>query len=103
MWELGMWVHLTSVIYCLWINLAHLCYPHCLFLCFEAVLVLRIHLAKSELVLVGEVSNFDELASILCHIVSSLPMKYLDEEFKFHKFHLVSLSKICSPVFLKGG
>jgi hypothetical protein len=77
MWELGMWVHLTSVIYCLWINLAHLCYLRCLFLCFEAVLVLRIHLAKSELVLVGEVSNFDELASILCRIVSSLPMKRL--------------------------
>jgi len=38
---------------------------------------LRINLAKSEIVPVGEVEDVEELASILGCRVSSLPMKYL--------------------------
>jgi hypothetical protein len=38
---------------------------------------LRINLAKSEIVPVGEVEDVEELASILECRVSSLPMKYL--------------------------
>jgi hypothetical protein len=55
-------------------NLRNLC---SLFLCFEAVFGLRINLAKSELVPVGNVMNVEGLASILGCRVSSLPMKYL--------------------------
>jgi hypothetical protein len=46
-------------------------------LCFEVVLGLKINLAKSELVLVGNVNNVEGLARILGCRVSSLPMKYL--------------------------
>jgi hypothetical protein len=55
----------------------HLCYLRALFLCFEAVSGLKINLAKSELVLVGNVENVDGLAGILGCRVSSLPLKYL--------------------------
>jgi hypothetical protein len=48
-----------------------------LYLCFEAASSLRINTAKLELVLVGNVSNVEGLASILGCRVSSLPMKYL--------------------------
>jgi len=48
-----------------------------LFLCFEAVSGLKIHLAKSVMVPVGYVDNMDELARILGCGVSSLPSKYL--------------------------
>jgi hypothetical protein len=47
------------------------------FFFFEAVLGLKINLAKSVLVLVGDVVNMDDLASILGCGVSSLPLKYL--------------------------
>jgi len=43
----------------------HLRYLRALFLCFEAVSELKIHLAKSELVPVGNVKNEDGLAGIL--------------------------------------
>jgi hypothetical protein len=56
-------------------HLHNLC---CLFLCFEAVLGLRVNLVKSKLVLVGNVINAEGLAIILGCRVSSLPMKYLD-------------------------
>jgi hypothetical protein len=49
-----------------------------LFLCFEAVLSLKIDLSKSELVLVGDVDNMVGLAVIMGCGVSSLPFKYLD-------------------------
>jgi hypothetical protein len=49
-----------------------------IFLCFKAVFDLKINLAKSKLVLVGNVENVDGLAGILSYEVSSLPMKYLD-------------------------
>jgi hypothetical protein len=55
----------------------HLRYLRALFLCFEAVFGLKINLAKSELVPVGNVENVDELADILGYGVSSFPMKYL--------------------------
>jgi hypothetical protein len=58
-------------------NPDHLRNLRCLFLCFEAVSGLRINLAKSELVHVGNVNNVEGLASILGCRVSSLPMKYL--------------------------
>jgi len=35
----------------------HLCFLHALFLCFEVVSCLKINLAKSELVIVGNVEN----------------------------------------------
>jgi len=55
----------------------HLQNLRCLFLCFEVVLGLRINLAKSDLVPVGNVNNVEGLAGILGYRVSSLPMKYL--------------------------
>jgi hypothetical protein len=48
-----------------------------LFLWFEAVFGLKINLAKSELVSVGNVDNVDGLVGILGYMVSSLPLKYL--------------------------
>jgi hypothetical protein len=58
-------------------NLDYLCCLHVLFLCFEVVLGLKVNLAKSVLVLVGNVDNVDGLASILGCGVSSLRLKYL--------------------------
>jgi hypothetical protein len=58
-------------------NPDHLHNLHYFFLYFEAVSGLRINLAKSELVPVGNVTNVKGLASILGCTVSSLPMKYL--------------------------
>jgi hypothetical protein len=49
----------------------------CLFLCFVGASSLRINTAKLELVLVGNVSNVEGLASILGCRVSFRPMKYL--------------------------
>jgi hypothetical protein len=49
----------------------------CLLLCFEAASGLRINLSKSEIVLVGEVGDVEELASILGCGVALLPLKYL--------------------------
>jgi hypothetical protein len=43
----------------------HLCHLCCLFLCFEAVSGLEIHLAKPKLVHVGNVNNVEGLAGIL--------------------------------------
>jgi hypothetical protein len=58
-------------------NHEHLRYLRALFLCFEAVLGLKINLAKFVLVPVGCVDNVDGLASILGCGVHSLPLKYL--------------------------
>ena len=58
-------------------NPDHLCNLHCLFLCFESVLGLRINLAKLELVLVGNAINVEGLIGILGCRVSSLSVKYL--------------------------
>jgi hypothetical protein len=45
--------------------------------CFEAATGLRVNLAKSEIVLVGDVENLRVLADILCCRIGSLPMSYL--------------------------
>jgi hypothetical protein len=58
-------------------NLDQLCYLRCLFLCFEAVSVLKVKLAKSKLVLVGAMEDVEGLARILGCRVSSLLMKYV--------------------------
>jgi hypothetical protein len=58
-------------------NQEHIHYMCALFLCFEVVSGLKINLAKSKLVLVGNVNNVDGLANILGCGVSSLPLKYL--------------------------
>jgi hypothetical protein len=55
----------------------HLLYLHALLLSFEAVSNLKINIAESELVCVGNVNNVDGLASILGCEFSSLPLKYL--------------------------
>jgi hypothetical protein len=62
---------------CYEIKTGHLHYLHVLFLCFEDAFVLKIYLAISELVPVGNVENVDGLVDILGYGVSSLPMKYL--------------------------
>ena len=54
----------------------HLCNLRSLFLCFKAMSGLKTNLAKSELVLVGNVHNVARLARILGCGVSSLPLKY---------------------------
>ena len=57
---------------------------HALFLCFEVVFGLKINLAKPKVVLVGNVQNVDELASILGCSVSYLPLKYLGLPLRAH-------------------
>ena len=49
----------------------------CLFLCFEAVSRLKVNLAKSQIVPIGEVENVDRLARIFGCRVAGLHMKYL--------------------------
>jgi hypothetical protein len=58
-------------------NPDHLCYMRVFLLCFEAVSGLKINLAKSDLVLVGNVDNVVELANILGCGISSPLLKYL--------------------------
>jgi hypothetical protein len=58
-------------------NLDHLHFLLVLFVLFEAVSGLKINLAKSVLVPVGDVDNMDELAGILGCGVYSLRIKYL--------------------------
>jgi hypothetical protein len=65
-------------------NPKHICYLCALFLCFEVVFGLKINQANSELVLVGNVNNFNGLASILGCGVSSLPLKYLGLPLEAH-------------------
>jgi hypothetical protein len=49
-------------------NPKHLCHLWCLFLCFEAVLGLKINLAKSKLLNVRNVDNVDGFAGILDNV-----------------------------------
>lgn len=58
-------------------NPDHLRFLRVLFLSFEAVSGLKINLAKSVLVPLGDVDNMDELAGTMGCGVSSLPLKYL--------------------------
>lgn len=56
-------------------------------LCFEAVLGLKINFGKSEMALVGDVHDIEDLASVLRCKISTFPLKYLGlplrEMFKF--------------------
>jgi hypothetical protein len=65
-----------TLIFCR-IDLNHILHLRCLFLCFEAILGLKINLAKLELVPIGNVNNVEVLARIFKCRVSSSPMKYL--------------------------
>ncbi|KAG7987145.1 hypothetical protein I3843_03G118100 [Carya illinoinensis] len=58
-------------------NVAHIQSLKAILRCFEAASGLKINLAKTEMVAVGDVGNIQGLASILGCGVSSLPMKYL--------------------------
>lgn len=58
-------------------NPNHLRYLRVLLLLFEVVSGLKVNLAKSVLVPVGNVDNVDELAGILGCGTSALPLKYL--------------------------
>jgi hypothetical protein len=58
-------------------NPSHLRYLCVLLICFEAVSSVKVNLAKSLLVLIGNVDNVAELAIILFRRTSSLPLKYL--------------------------
>jgi hypothetical protein len=58
-------------------NPSHLRYLRVLLLCFEAVFGLKVNLAKSLLVVVGNVDNVVELAVILGYRISFVPLKYL--------------------------
>ena len=46
--------------------------------CFQAFMGLKVNVAKSEIVPIGEVSNIQTLANILKCRVGSLPMTYLE-------------------------
>ena len=46
--------------------------------CFQAITSFKVNAGKSEIVPMGEVSNLDDLASILRCRVGNLPMKYLE-------------------------
>lgn len=48
-----------------------------LFNCFEAVTGLKVNMGKSEVVLIGNVSNMAKLADILCFKIVNLLMTYL--------------------------
>ena len=48
-----------------------------LLLCFQAVTSLKVNVAKSEMVPIGEVNNMQALAEILGCRVGALPMTYL--------------------------
>jgi hypothetical protein len=58
-------------------NLDHLRFLRVVFLYFDAVLGLKINLAKSVSIPVGDGVNVDDLAGILGCGVSSFPLKYL--------------------------
>ena len=57
-------------------GLIHIIYVICLFLCFEVVSGLNVNLAKSKLVLVGDVADVDRLVGNMGCGVSPLPLKY---------------------------
>jgi hypothetical protein len=67
---------MTLLVFC-GANPDHIRYLCVLLLCFEAVSGLKVNLAKSVLVHVGNVDNVVELADIFGCGTSSLPLKYL--------------------------
>uniref|UniRef100_A0A2N9GXU6 Reverse transcriptase domain-containing protein n=1 Tax=Fagus sylvatica TaxID=28930 RepID=A0A2N9GXU6_FAGSY len=58
-------------------DLDQLVYVRMVLTCFEAVTGLRVNMAKSEMVPVGEVQNIAELADSLCCHIGGLPLSYL--------------------------
>ena len=54
-----------------------LLYTRMVLIFFEAITGLKVYVGKSEILPLGEVSNLDALAHILCCKVGSLPMSYL--------------------------
>jgi hypothetical protein len=58
-------------------NSDHICSFQVLLICFEVVSGLKVNMAKSILVLVGNVDNVVKLAGLLGCEASSLPLKYL--------------------------
>jgi hypothetical protein len=58
-------------------NYEHLRNLRCLFLCFEAVLGLKINLLNPKIIPIGEVVDVESLARIIGCRVALLPMKYL--------------------------
>ena len=58
-------------------DLDQLSYIQMVLSCFEAVTGLRVNMAKSEMVPIGEVGNIDMLADALDFQVCSLPLAYL--------------------------
>ncbi len=58
--------------------MSHIIYDICdAILCFEVVSGLKVNLAKSVLVPMGDIVDVDGLAGIMCCGVSPLPLKYL--------------------------
>ena len=65
-----------TVVFC-GVNSDHIQSIHALFVCFEAVLGLKVKMAKFVLVLVGTVGSVGDWAGILGCGTDSLPLKYL--------------------------
>lgn len=70
-------------------NPDHLRFLRVLLVCFEVVFGLKVNLAKSLLVPVGNVDNVAELASILGCGTSSLPLKYLGHATRLRPFGMI--------------
>ena len=58
-------------------DVRQVCHLRCILLCFEAVSGLKVNLAKSEIIPVGEVPRLPSLAAILGCRSSMLPITYL--------------------------
>jgi hypothetical protein len=65
-----------TIIFCD-VNPEHLLYIRMVFTCFEADTGLRVNMHKSEMVLVGEVSDLSRLAALLSCKIGSTPLNYL--------------------------
>jgi hypothetical protein len=80
-------------------NVEHFRDLRCLFLCFEAILSLKINMSKFEIVPIGDVGDVMGLASILVCGVASLLMKYLGLPLSAH----YKASTIWSTIIEKDG
>ena len=82
-----------------------LIYVRMVLTCFEAITGLRVNMAKSEMVSVGEVQNIYELANSLCCHIGNLPSSYLGMPLgprtKWWRFGILSL-RSWSIVFQDG-
>jgi hypothetical protein len=57
-------------------NLDQICSIKALLVCFKVIFGLKVNMAKSALVVVGDVDNVGELASVLGCGMASLPLNY---------------------------